>query len=461
MAVGAVVLRVGGRAALVSGLGLDFANGNPELKENMDQFLAYISSLGGGTEALLFVAAWVFVKVFCFDAGGIVLALSAGILFGGVIQGALFSAFAATIGSSVAYFLAKLDSPVRNKALELLDEYPALRGIEKVVAEDGLKAVLTLRLAPILPAVPLGMYNYIYGVTNVPYLDFAGGIFIGSLKPYLLDSYLGYFGKELIDGSSTNTGGMQDTILLVVLGVSVLIGVFASQLAGETWESVTAEIEAEEKRKKEEAAANGNNEDVTEEDGVIKSLFGLELPLWVIGAQISLKEAEERVQTMVSIEYNAAVWNSTDDNPPPAEEDPSRFQSSPEIMGTGKGFDAVAAICDGLMLSPTLTMAYFKYSDPLFDIEEEEDQYVKSNNELMDGMKMSTNNNDFKIPTEGSVIDSLSTPDQRQEPTSIIAEQRGSSNDLDSNLLNSLQLLREKVVARLEMIEKDEIMIKK
>ena len=106
-------------------------------------------------------------------------------------------------------------------------------------------------------------------------------------------------------------------------------------------------------------------------------------------------------------------------------------------------------------------MAYFKYSDPLFDIEEEEDQYVKSNNELMDGMKMSTNNNDFKIPTEGSVIDSLSTPDQRQEPTSIIAEQRGSSNDLDSNLLNSLQLLREKVVARLEMIEKDEIMIKK
>ena len=236
----------------------------------MDQFLAYISSLGGGTEALLFVAAWVFVKVFCFDAGGIVLALSAGILFGGVIQGALFSAFAATIGSSVAYFLAKLDSPVRNKALELLDEYPALRGIEKVVAEDGLKAVLTLRLAPILPAVPLGMYNYIYGVTNVPYLDFAGGIFIGSLKPYLLDSYLGYFGKELIDGSSTDTGGMQDTILLVVLGVSVLIGVFASQLAGETWESVTAEIEAEEKRKKEEAAANGNNEDVTEEDGVIK-----------------------------------------------------------------------------------------------------------------------------------------------------------------------------------------------
>ena len=68
-------------------------------------------------------------------------------------------------------------------------------GVEKVVARDGLKAVLTLRLAPILP-IPIGLYNYVYGVTNVPIGQFAGGIFLGSLKPYLLDSYLGYFGKE-------------------------------------------------------------------------------------------------------------------------------------------------------------------------------------------------------------------------------------------------------------------------
>ncbi len=190
IAAGAVTLRVGGRAALVAGLGLDFANGNPELKDNMDQFLAYASSLGEGTEALLFVLAWTIVKVFCFDAGGIVLALSSGILFGGVLQGAVFSAFAATVGSSVSYFLAKVDSPIRKKALEILNEYPSLRGIEKVVAEDGLKAVLTLRLAPIIPAIPIGAYNYIYGVTNVPFYDFAGGIFLGSLKPYLLGKTL-------------------------------------------------------------------------------------------------------------------------------------------------------------------------------------------------------------------------------------------------------------------------------
>jgi uncharacterized membrane protein YdjX (TVP38/TMEM64 family) len=56
----------------------------------------------------------------------------------------------------------------------------------QVVAKDGLKAILTLRLAPVLP-ITIGLYNYVYGVTNVPYFDFAGGIFLGSLKPYLLD----------------------------------------------------------------------------------------------------------------------------------------------------------------------------------------------------------------------------------------------------------------------------------
>mmetsp|Transcript_3758 Transcript_3758/g.7868 ORF Transcript_3758/g.7868 Transcript_3758/m.7868 type:complete len:573 (+) Transcript_3758:133-1851(+) len=369
VAAGAVTLRVGGRAALVSAVGLDFANENPELKENMDQFLNYAASLDQGLEALAFVAAWTIVKVFCFDAGGVVLAFSAGILFGGVLQGAVFSAFAATVGSSIAYLLAKVDSPFRNKALELLEEYPSLRGISKVVEEDGLKAVVTLRLAPILP-IPIGLYNYVYGVTNVPYLDFAGGIFLGSLKPYLLDSYLGYFGKQVVDGTVAESGGLQDYILLAALGFSVLIGVFASELAGETWDSVKKEIEAEEERKKLE------NPEGDEDDGITRKFLGFEFPEWVIGTQLALKAADERINVMIKTEYNAAVWNSTKDNPPPLNEDPARFATSPEIRYAGQGFDGGAAICDGFVLSPALIKAYFKYADPLFDEKEELKQEV-------------------------------------------------------------------------------------
>eukprot|EP00551_Chaetoceros_affinis_P010999 CAMPEP_0203684488 /NCGR_PEP_ID=MMETSP0090-20130426/48058_1 /ASSEMBLY_ACC=CAM_ASM_001088 /TAXON_ID=426623 /ORGANISM="Chaetoceros affinis, Strain CCMP159" /LENGTH=543 /DNA_ID=CAMNT_0050553663 /DNA_START=110 /DNA_END=1744 /DNA_ORIENTATION=- len=421
VAAGAVTLRVGGRAALVSGLGLDFATGNPELKENMDQFLNFASSLGDGTEALLFVLAWTAVKVFCFDAGGVVLALSSGILFGGVLQGALFSAFAATVGSSVAYYLAKVDSPIRKKALEIVDEYPSLRGIEKVVAEEGLKAVLTLRLAPILPGVPIGVYNYIYGVTNVPFWSFVGGIFFGSLKPYLLDSYLGYFGKEVIDGNLSNGDSLQDIILLVVLGVSVLIGVFASQLAGETWESVTEEIEAEKRKKKETQTSDEIDDKIT------RSVFGFELPEWVVGAQISLNEAQQRMDEMIETEYRAAVWNCTDDNPPERSIDPANYQNSPEVLGRGNGFDAVASICDGLVLSPSLIKAYFTYSDPLYD----EDTNADVATETLDQKKPHNASSDYP--------DTARTDVKRKT----------------DNLHKSLQILRDGVNVKLQRIEKD------
>lgn len=75
------------------------------------------------------------------------------------------------------------------------------RGLARVVERDAFKTVFVLRLSPILP-LPLGAYNYIYGVANVSAAAFIPATFLGSLKPYLLDSYLGVFSKSLIDGES-------------------------------------------------------------------------------------------------------------------------------------------------------------------------------------------------------------------------------------------------------------------
>jgi hypothetical protein len=36
--------------------------------------------------------------------------------------------------------LAKLDTPLRKQALQLIEKYPSLRGVENVVAKDGVKA---------------------------------------------------------------------------------------------------------------------------------------------------------------------------------------------------------------------------------------------------------------------------------------------------------------------------------
>lgn len=370
VAIGAVTLRVGGRAALISAVGLDFMTDNPDLKNQLDQVLFYAESTDLASKALLFTAAWTAVKVLCFDPAGIVLALASGILFGGVIQGALASAAAATFGSTVAFTLAKLDTPVRRKALEILDEYPSLRGIERVVAEDGLKAILTLRLAPILP-IPIGMYNYIYGVTKVPIVDFCGGIFLGSLKPYLLDSYLGYFGKELVQGS-TDASGFQDLILLVALGISVMIGVFASQLASETYDSVLNEVAEEKKAKREQEG------EVEEKDNVTKEFFGWKLPQFMVGFQYVLKDAEASVQEMIDTELQARVWNYTEVNSNgilnvPKELDPAHQKNSPEILGANKGVDFGLSLCEGLVLSPQLFSNFLKVADPLYCPENDPD----------------------------------------------------------------------------------------
>jgi len=435
VAAGAVVLRVGGRAALVSTLGLDFAKENPELKDNLDTLLNYAASLDLPTEAALFVLAWTGVKVFCFDAGGIVLAFASGILFGGVLQGAVFSALAATIGSSVAFTLAKLDTPFRKKALELVDEYPSLRGIEKVVAKDGLKAILTLRLAPVLP-IPLGLYNYVYGVTNVPFLDFAGGIFLGSLKPYLLDSYLGVFLGTVVDGSVGTEATTEDLILLVILGVSVLIGVFASQLAGETWESVTAEIEAEKLEKK--------GEDGDEDDGIAREIFGIKVPQVLVGFQLALQKADERVGDMINVEYSAKVWNYTDsDGGVPKNMDPSFFPASPEIADAGKSFDFGASICDGLVLSPSLFKAYLKYADPLYNGEDEVIKDPKRADSLATVAKL----NDSDAETDTTAMSSGSV--LKIDNTNIVRSE-------DEQLLEVLQTLRARTKERL--LEIDELM---
>jgi len=237
---------------------------------------------------------------------------------------------------------------------------------------------------------------------------------------------LGYFGKEVIEGTAGNGGGIQDVILLVALGVSVLIGVFASQLAGETWDSISDEIEAD-KKKKDESSVDEEEAD----DGIIRTMFGFELPLWVVGAQISLREAEERMEEMIDVEFKAAVWNCTDENPPPFEEDPSNYPNSPEITTSGKGFDVAAAICDGLVLSPCLTKAYFKYADPLYV---DTDELPKSEADEEMQMTPSSTIYDDKLPMEES----------REVP-----------HPEEDYLLESLRMLRDNQVTKLKRIEKE------
>ena len=241
--VGALVLRLGGRAALVSLLGLDFV-AEMGLGDQIDQVTSIAAQLGP-LAIIGFVGAWCVAKVFLLDVISIALAFSSGILFGGVFEGALLSAAGATIGSLVAFQLSR--GALQSRAEEAIAEQPVARALAKVVEEDGFRTVFVLRLAPIIPALPLGAYSYVYGASSLRWPTFAFATFLGSIKPYLIDSYAGVFSKQIIDGAEL--GSSRDLILLIGLGVLVLVGTFATDLAGEIFDNVQTEVKAEETRR--------------------------------------------------------------------------------------------------------------------------------------------------------------------------------------------------------------------
>mmetsp|Transcript_71524 Transcript_71524/g.140417 ORF Transcript_71524/g.140417 Transcript_71524/m.140417 type:complete len:548 (-) Transcript_71524:182-1825(-) len=250
---GAAVLRLGGRAALVSLLGLDFV-AEMGVGDQIDQYVTYAQE-AGPLALVAFLLAWVAAKVFLLDFLSVALALSSGVVFGGVLQGALLSSLGATLGSLVGFQLSR--SVLREKVEGALEKQPVARALQRVVEEDGFKTVFVLRIAPVIP-IPLGGYSYIYGSSRLALLPFCSATFLGGLKPYLLDSYLGVFSKQLIDGGEVDS--TRDALLLVGLFTLVLVGVFANDLAGEVYECVLNEVKAE-KDAKALARANRNGLD--------------------------------------------------------------------------------------------------------------------------------------------------------------------------------------------------------
>ena len=196
----------------------------------------------------------------------IALAFASGIIFGGVFEGAAISAVGATLGSLAAFQLSR--TLLQDRVEDAIEKQPVARALAKVVEEDGFKTVFVLRLAPILP-IPLGAYAYVYGTSKLNPLTFAAATCLGSIKPYLVDSYLGVFSKQLLDG---DLDASKDVVLLVGLGVLVLVGVFATDLAGESWDRVQLEMAADAKVRL-EAGADAEEEAPEEGwDGMIGPL---------------------------------------------------------------------------------------------------------------------------------------------------------------------------------------------
>lgn len=142
---------------------------NGDMKGQVDALIGSFNDLGD-LKYLAFLAAWIVAKCVCIDFFTLVLALSSGILFGGIGEGALASVASSSIASSVPFFLSRYK--FRELAQIEINKRPTWRAVDKACSKDGFKTVFVLRLSPLLP-IPIGktlllcstLFRFLYQIT--------------------------------------------------------------------------------------------------------------------------------------------------------------------------------------------------------------------------------------------------------------------------------------------------------
>merc|ERR1719506_2719501 len=178
-----IVVRVGGRSAIVGGLGVAGPEGfdsGPLLEVyNAVQSLECTDPASYVSAILLLLPIWVILRVFCLDWLAIPIAFLSGVTFNSVILGALITTTLSCVGSSAGFALGRYTPWGAKVSEKIRKSQPAVRGVAQLVEKEPVKTVFTARLAPLLP-IPIGGYNYVYGgLTGVRWRDFAAGTWLG------------------------------------------------------------------------------------------------------------------------------------------------------------------------------------------------------------------------------------------------------------------------------------------
>lgn len=165
---------------------------------------------------VIFIAAFVVATLLLIPATG--LTLAAGFLFGSVAGTALVT-LAATVGAAAAFLVSRYLAKDYIKGK--LQSYPRLKAIEEQVSAEGIKIVLLLRLAPL---VPFTILNYALGVTDVSFLSYTVATALGKLLGVFSQVYIGSTGRS-VEAATQATGSSNVSLALSVVGVvsSVLV----------------------------------------------------------------------------------------------------------------------------------------------------------------------------------------------------------------------------------------------
>jgi uncharacterized membrane protein YdjX (TVP38/TMEM64 family) len=124
---------------------------------------------------------------------GLPLTLGAGFLYGAVI-GTLVVSPASVAGATLAFLIARYLA--RDWVTRRIKKYPQAAAMDRAIEKNGFKAVVLLRLQPVLP---FNILNYALGLTSIRLRDYMLASWVGMFPATVLYVYLGSVMNDISD----------------------------------------------------------------------------------------------------------------------------------------------------------------------------------------------------------------------------------------------------------------------
>ena len=130
--------------------------------ENIFDYLIYLDS---GLGIFFFIVIYIFIVLLILPASW--LSIAAGYLYGTYL-GSVIVFISAFVGATISFFIAKRF--FSKKVFVIINQFPKLSLLEKVIEKGGLKLIILTRLSPLFP---FSILNYFYGLNKITYKDFS------------------------------------------------------------------------------------------------------------------------------------------------------------------------------------------------------------------------------------------------------------------------------------------------
>lgn len=157
-----------------------------------EQFLVQQLRQWGHWAVCVFVLVYTLATILGFP--GTVMTIAGSIVFG-LAWGTFWSVVGATLGAIGAFWVARY--LLRNWAERRFGHHKALVRFNQAVTHRPLAFVLAVRFAPISP---FNVVNFLFGLTQISWVDYAVGTFFGIIPGTLAYAWLGVTGKEALQG---------------------------------------------------------------------------------------------------------------------------------------------------------------------------------------------------------------------------------------------------------------------